>query len=315
MAERRGNGLQSRVHGFESRLHLARLAQRESASLTRKRSLVQSQYRAPPETAGQKPCPSPEGRGFSRQAAMIRRRHPAPGRPGGTAGAGTRTPVSRAPPGTATPATAANGPPRLPGSGSPSRASRGRRPGRCPSSPAPAAPAERPPGSHPPSATCRPSSKVNVGRVGGRRSPAPASSSSTPSYAGRQNRIRKFDRRGCPSGVQRHKLLPMSLHQLLIGHRDPRWQCHESSTGRGFRPALLRPGVSPSRRRALATICVMIITFTASFVDLPANLLQRRPNLDPALLGVVLMPLVPDQFTPSGAGVEVHQAQHEPGPP
>ena len=57
MAERRGNGLQSRVHGFESRSHLAaqpvlperygRLAQRESASLTRKRSLVQSQYRPP----------------------------------------------------------------------------------------------------------------------------------------------------------------------------------------------------------------------------------------------------------------------------
>ena len=54
VAERRGNGLQSRLHGFESRLHLgaphdcrmhARLAQRESASLTRKRSLVQSQYR------------------------------------------------------------------------------------------------------------------------------------------------------------------------------------------------------------------------------------------------------------------------------
>ena len=45
-----GKGLQSPVHGFDSRLHLqffdrARLAQRESASLTRKRSLVQSQYR------------------------------------------------------------------------------------------------------------------------------------------------------------------------------------------------------------------------------------------------------------------------------
>src|SRR5699024_3659519 len=52
MAERRGNGLQSRVHGFESRSHLAsitqgRLAQRESASLTSKRSLVRSQYRPP----------------------------------------------------------------------------------------------------------------------------------------------------------------------------------------------------------------------------------------------------------------------------
>src|SRR5439155_6176023 len=51
VAERRGNGLQSRVHGFKSRLHLSncpgRLAQRESASLTRKRSLVQSQYRPP----------------------------------------------------------------------------------------------------------------------------------------------------------------------------------------------------------------------------------------------------------------------------
>ena len=47
LAERRGSGLQSRIHGFESRTHLAlgRLAQRERASLTRKRSLVRSQYR------------------------------------------------------------------------------------------------------------------------------------------------------------------------------------------------------------------------------------------------------------------------------
>jgi hypothetical protein len=55
VAERRGNGLQSRLHGFESRLHLdlrhlgarGRLAQWESASLTRKRSQVQSLYRPP----------------------------------------------------------------------------------------------------------------------------------------------------------------------------------------------------------------------------------------------------------------------------
>jgi hypothetical protein len=49
VAERRGNGLQIRVHGFKSRLHLGRLAQWERASLTRKRSLVQIQYR-PPES-------------------------------------------------------------------------------------------------------------------------------------------------------------------------------------------------------------------------------------------------------------------------
>ena len=47
VAERRGNGLQIRVHGFKSRLHLGRLAQWERASLTRKRSLVQIQYRPP----------------------------------------------------------------------------------------------------------------------------------------------------------------------------------------------------------------------------------------------------------------------------
>jgi hypothetical protein len=40
-------GLQIRVHGFKSRLHLGRLAQWERASLTRKRSLVQIQYRPP----------------------------------------------------------------------------------------------------------------------------------------------------------------------------------------------------------------------------------------------------------------------------
>ena len=43
-----GKGLQSPVRGFDSRFRLCgRLAQRESASLTRKRSLVQSQYRPP----------------------------------------------------------------------------------------------------------------------------------------------------------------------------------------------------------------------------------------------------------------------------
>src|SRR5687768_3242588 len=42
-----GKGLQSPVRGFDSRLRLGRLAQWESASLTRKRSLVQSQYRPP----------------------------------------------------------------------------------------------------------------------------------------------------------------------------------------------------------------------------------------------------------------------------
>ncbi len=73
VAERRGNGLQSRVHGFESRLHLARLAQRESASLTRKRSLVQSQYRAPNVYARRKPCSSSEEQGFRRSKAMTSR--------------------------------------------------------------------------------------------------------------------------------------------------------------------------------------------------------------------------------------------------
>ena len=58
VAERRGNGLQSRLHGFKSRLHLqGRLAQRESASLTRKRSLVQSQYR-PLDPRRRTGCPS-----------------------------------------------------------------------------------------------------------------------------------------------------------------------------------------------------------------------------------------------------------------
>jgi hypothetical protein len=46
-----GKGLQSPVRGFDSRFRLGRLAQRESASLTRKRSLVQSQYRPPLDEA------------------------------------------------------------------------------------------------------------------------------------------------------------------------------------------------------------------------------------------------------------------------
>ena len=45
VAERRGNGLQIRVHGFKSRLHLGRLAQWSRASLTRKRSPVQTWHR------------------------------------------------------------------------------------------------------------------------------------------------------------------------------------------------------------------------------------------------------------------------------
>ena len=45
-----GKGLQSPLRGFDSRFRLGRLAQRESASLTRKRSLVQSQYRPPAQT-------------------------------------------------------------------------------------------------------------------------------------------------------------------------------------------------------------------------------------------------------------------------
>ena len=51
LAERLGTGLQSRLHRFESGTHLGRLAQRERASLTRKRSLVRSQYR-PPDRPG-----------------------------------------------------------------------------------------------------------------------------------------------------------------------------------------------------------------------------------------------------------------------
>src|SRR3954468_20883415 len=67
VAERRGNGLQSRLHGFKSRLHLGRLAQRESASLTRKRSLVQSQYRPPG------PC-GPPARLAQRESASLTRK-------------------------------------------------------------------------------------------------------------------------------------------------------------------------------------------------------------------------------------------------
>src|SRR5262244_419753 len=54
-----GKGLQSPVRGFDSRLRLGRLAQWESASLTRKRPLVQSQYRPPrkPQVGGLPPIP------------------------------------------------------------------------------------------------------------------------------------------------------------------------------------------------------------------------------------------------------------------
>ncbi len=53
-------------------------------SLTRKRSLVQSQYRAPRVFAGLKPCPFSEGQGFSRLSATIRRWLPNRARSPGT---------------------------------------------------------------------------------------------------------------------------------------------------------------------------------------------------------------------------------------
>ena len=52
-----GKGLQSPVRGFDSRFRLGRLAQWESASLTRKRSQVQVLYRPP----GQHPSGSAQG--------------------------------------------------------------------------------------------------------------------------------------------------------------------------------------------------------------------------------------------------------------
>ena len=61
LAERLGTGLQSRLHRFESGTHLGRLAQRERASLTRKRSLVRSQYRPRHNVEG----PSSPARAFS----------------------------------------------------------------------------------------------------------------------------------------------------------------------------------------------------------------------------------------------------------
>ena len=61
LAERLGTGLQSRLHRFESGTHLGRLAQRERASLTRKRSLVRSQYRPPEPIVEVSPEPSAPG--------------------------------------------------------------------------------------------------------------------------------------------------------------------------------------------------------------------------------------------------------------
>jgi hypothetical protein len=42
---------------------------------------------------------------------------------------------------------------------------------------------------------------------------------------------------------------------------------------------------------------VLIINRPASLVDFPADLLQRRPDLDAPPLGVVLVALLPDKFT------------------
>jgi hypothetical protein len=74
-------------------------------------------------------------------------------------------------------------------------------------------------------------------------------------------------------------------------------------------------GSSPSGRRTPAAVWFVIITLPASFADSPADLLQRRPDLDHTPLGVVLVPLLPDEFTPPGAGMEIHQTQHEPRHP
>src|SRR4051812_48983117 len=96
VAERRGNGLQSRVHGFKSRLHLnnvpsgsplgapARLAQRESASLTRKRSLVQSQYRARKivRQVGPARLAQRESASLTRKRSLVQSQYRAPAREG-----------------------------------------------------------------------------------------------------------------------------------------------------------------------------------------------------------------------------------------
>jgi hypothetical protein len=61
-----GKGLQSPVRGFDSRLRLGRLAQRESASLTRRRPLVRSQYR--PRVSWVAPARGTRGLGATRHA-------------------------------------------------------------------------------------------------------------------------------------------------------------------------------------------------------------------------------------------------------
>ena len=73
----RASPCQGEGRGFESRHPLGRLAQRERASLTRKRSLVRSQYRPPepmvevsPEPSAPGSCRSP-GKAASRRVACV----------------------------------------------------------------------------------------------------------------------------------------------------------------------------------------------------------------------------------------------------
>ena len=76
LAERLGTGLQSRLHRFESGTHLGRLAQRERASLTRKRSLVRSQYRPPAQASDARPGPSSSRRPAASESDPPLRRTP-----------------------------------------------------------------------------------------------------------------------------------------------------------------------------------------------------------------------------------------------
>ena len=69
----RASPCQGEGRGFESRHPLGRLAQRERASLTRKRSLVRSQYRPPEPTVESSPEPQRPGLlSFSRKVAAHR---------------------------------------------------------------------------------------------------------------------------------------------------------------------------------------------------------------------------------------------------
>ncbi|WP_424923435.1 hypothetical protein [Actinocrispum wychmicini] len=115
-----------------------------------------------------------------------------------------------------------------------------------------------------------------------------------------------------PFGHGEHEQVRAILQEQFVEHRDARREFNESSARRGFGPATLLTA-QPTRLHGADRRRGELVDGDAALGEDPADFQQWRTDIDAALVGVVFVGLLSDQFAPAGAGVEVHQAQHEPG--